>query len=311
MANNLTIITYHYVRELDKKYFPHLKILELKKFIKQIKHIKKKYKVLSFSEINEYLKNKQKFPKNSCWLTFDDGYKDHIKNVLPILIKNKLYASFFPTVTYNKKKKLLNTNKIQILLATGINENEIINYIKDFINYKKKKFNFKKFNFYEKKFKFKNQFDNINISFIKNLLQHGLPFEARETLIDELFKKKINIDEEKIVKNFYLNEKDIYNLLDNGMHIGGHGYGHLKLGKLDIANQTKEIRKTYNFLKKLYGKKEDFVMCYPFGSYNENTIEILKKFNFKMALTTNRKIANFERENIFELSRLDTNDIII
>ena len=52
-------------------------------------------------------------------------------------------------------------------------------------------------------------------------------------------------------------------------------------------------------------------MCYPFGSYNKNTIKILKEFNFKLALTTKRKIANFAKENKFELPRLDTNDIII
>ena len=59
--------------------------------------------------------NKTKIFQNSCWLTFDDGYKDHIKNVLPILIKNNLTASFFPTVTYNKNK-IMSTNKIQFLL---------------------------------------------------------------------------------------------------------------------------------------------------------------------------------------------------
>ena len=35
-------------------------------------------------------------PENSCLLTFDDGYKDHIDYVLPELMKRKLQGSFFP-----------------------------------------------------------------------------------------------------------------------------------------------------------------------------------------------------------------------
>ena len=42
MENNITIITYHYVRDIDKKNLPYLKVLEIKKFKKQIKYINKK-----------------------------------------------------------------------------------------------------------------------------------------------------------------------------------------------------------------------------------------------------------------------------
>ena len=306
MENNITIITYHYVRDIDKKNLPYLKVLEIKKFKKQINYIKKKYNVLSFSQINDYLKNKD-FPKNSCWLTFDDGYKDHIKNVLPILIKNNLTASFFPTVTYNKKNKIMSTNKIQFLLAKGIKEDYILDYIIKYISINKKKYKIKKFFYNEKKFKFKNQFDNIKISFIKNLLQNALPLKLRAKIVDNLFYKNIKINEKKFANNLYMSEKDIQNLKKNNMHIGGHGFNHLKLGELNISEQTKEIKKTANFLNKIYGKKKEYVMCYPFGSYNKNTIKILK-FNFKLALTTKRKIANFTKDNKFELPRLDTND---
>ena len=311
MENNITIITYHYVRDINKKNLPNLKILEIKKFKKQINYIKKKYNVLSFSQINDCIKQNKDFPKNSCWLTFDDGYKDHIKNVLPILLKNNLTASFFPTVTYNKKNKIMSTNKIQILLAKGIKEDYILDYIIKCISINQKKYKLKKFSYYEKKFKFKNQFDNIKISFVKNLLQNALPFKLRKKIVDNLFYKNIKINEKKFANNFYMSEKDIQNLKKNNMHIGGHGFNHLKLGEINISEQTKEIKKTANFLKKIYGKKKEYVMCYPFGSYNKNTINILKEFNFKLALTTKRKIANFAKESKFELPRLDTNDLII
>ena len=58
----INIITYHYVRNLNSKLFPDLKVLELNKFEKQIKYLKKKFEILSFEEINFLLKKNLKFP---------------------------------------------------------------------------------------------------------------------------------------------------------------------------------------------------------------------------------------------------------
>jgi peptidoglycan/xylan/chitin deacetylase (PgdA/CDA1 family) len=311
MTNNITIITYHYIRNPDKKFLPNLKVLKIKKFEKQIKYLKKNHKILSYDEINYCVKNNKKFPNKSCWLTFDDGYKDHIDNVYPILKKYNLFGSFFPTVTKDKKEKVMNVNKIQMLLASHINENEIIEYAKKLIIDNKKNYRLREFKFYEKNFKFKNQFDNLNISFIKNLLQFGIPSPLREKIIDNLFKEKIQLDEKIIANNYYLSENDILKLKNNGMHIGGHGYHHLRLGKLKIKDQVDEIKETYTFLRKIYKNEKNFVMCYPFGDYNKDTITVLKKFNFNLGLTTSRKVANFQKANKFEIPRLDTNDIII
>ena len=41
--------------------------------------------------------------------------------------------------------------------------------------------------------------------------------------------------------------------LKNNMHIGGHGFNHLKLGELN-AEKLKKLRK-HQIFKKIYGKK--------------------------------------------------------
>ena len=125
-------------------------------------------------------------------------------------------------MTYNKKNKIQSTNKIQFLLAKGIKEDYILDYIIKYISINKKKYKLKKFSYYEKKFKFKNQFDNIKISFIKNLLQNALPLKLRAKIVDNLFYKNIKINEKKFANNLYMSEKDIQNLKKNNMHIGGY-----------------------------------------------------------------------------------------
>ena len=77
-------------------------------------------------------------------------------------------------------------------------------------------------------------------------------------------------------------------------------------------DQEKEISKSINFLKKFKLNKNYYSFCYPYGSYNKNTIEILKKYKFKIGFTT--KPDAFERNkknDLYSFPRFDTNDFRI
>ena len=52
-------------------------------------------------------------------------------------------------------------------------------------------------------------------------------------------------------------------------------------------------------------------MCYPYGSYNADTLAILKEKNCIAGLTTKAGYANFKTEDVLELSRFDTNDTFL
>ena len=51
-------------------------------------------------------------------------------------------------------------------------------------------------------------------------------------------------------------------------------------------------------------------MCYPYGSYDENTLSLMNKYNFKLALTTSPKVYDSFKHNIHEIPRLNTNDYL-
>ena len=91
---NLTAIVYHYVRPVKNSKYPNLKALEKNNFIKQLDYLKKNYSIISHKDLVNYILFKKKI-KNPCILTFDDGYKDHIKHVLPELKKEVFKAFFF------------------------------------------------------------------------------------------------------------------------------------------------------------------------------------------------------------------------
>ena len=80
----LSIVMYHYVRDLKNSRYPNIKGLDVKLFREQLKYIQNHYKVIRMEDLISAFENNTKLPKNSILLTFDDGYKDHFDFVFPI-----------------------------------------------------------------------------------------------------------------------------------------------------------------------------------------------------------------------------------
>ena len=248
-------------------------------------------------------------------MTFDDGYKDHIKFVYPELKKRNLKAFFFPSGITTFENKVLDTNLIQHILAKTNNYNKLYKQVnqlaKEFelTHYEiKKKINLYSKNPNKHSNKPSNRYDNSKIIYIKRLLQFGLSKNVRKKIINYLFKKYVKIPQSKFSKNFYLNKDDINKLLDNEMTIGSHTYNHEWLGSLKKEKQEEEINLSLNFLNYFKIPKQNWIMCYPYGSYNKNTLSILRKKHCLAAFTTKSKIANLKTDNFLELPRKDTND---
>jgi hypothetical protein len=53
---------------------------------------------------------------------------------------------------------------------------------------------------------------------------------------------------------------------------------------------------------------DNWIMCYPYGSYNADTLKVLADANCSIGLTTKVGATDFSTQNKLELSRWDTND---
>jgi peptidoglycan/xylan/chitin deacetylase (PgdA/CDA1 family) len=94
----------------------------------------------------------------------------------------------------------------------------------------------------------------------------------------------------------------------NGMEIGGHGYEHTWFGTLECSAQQEDIQHTVDFLEEIYGcKPSDWAMCYPYGSYNNTTIQFLKNSDCSLELIIKFGLTDFL--NPYEMNRVDTNDL--
>ena len=53
---------------------------------------------------------------------------------------------------------------------------------------------------------------------------------------------------------------------------------------------------------------KDWVMCYPYGAYNTDSIDVIKKLSCSIGITIKPSMAKMGCDSQFELPRFDTND---
>ena len=92
------------------------------------------------------------------------------------------------------------------------------------------------------------------------------------------------------------------------MHIGAHTYDHYWLDKIDEKEQRRQFTLNMDFLDDLGAAKR--TMAYPFGGYNDTTLELMQQYGFSAGFTTRvDTIHDPVSASKYELPRLDTNDI--
>jgi len=309
--NKLTIIMYHYVRPINSSKFSKIKGLEVKNFKKQLDYLLGNYKFITSEQLIAYSLGEDNLPNNSCYLTFDDGFKDHIKYVMPELIKRKIQGSFFPPSQAIDNRELLDVHAIHFILASSKNIDKVFidlnNMCLDLGLTKSKLNSF--YNTYAVPLRYANgNVDSAKTIYCKRMLQVVLPIEIRLQIISNLFKKYVGINTNEFAEDLYMSLSDIKKLIENGMYIGSHGHNHIWLGKAQKFEQIKDIKLSLYFLKKVGAKTNNWVMCYPYGSYNADTLKILREKNCLIGLTTKSGMSNLNQAKLLELNRYDAND---
>lgn len=305
----LTIVAYHYVRNIKNSKHNRIKGLEINEFNTQLNYIKKNYTVISADDIFDFYLNNEKIPNNSALLTFDDGYIDHYVNVLPLLESNNIKGSFYIPASPIEKNIVLDVNKIQFLINAFKDIKLLINEIKDEINELKKTISIKEFEEYYNIFAVANRWDNKETIFVKRFLQKGLTRKLRSKLIHKLFIKYVSIDESEFSNNLYMNFSQIRDLKSQGHHIGCHGDHHLWWNLISNEEIHSEIDSSLKFLKKIGCDTSHWSACYPYGGVDKKCTKILSEKNCQFALTTKVGVSNLNLDNRLLLPRLDTNDL--
>ena len=300
---------YHYVRDLENSRYTSIKGLSTTHFVKQIEYLHSMYNIVSMEEVIDSIENNSKLPSNAVVLTFDDGYVDHYLNAFPVLDRLGLQGSFYIPVKPVVEHYVLDDNKIQFIISASDDSTCVIDDIKSLLD--EYEYYIDDFDSYYRKFATPEYFDSGDIMFIKRMLQTELPAEIRKKIVHKLFDKYVGVEESVFSKELYVNKEQVMHMHRHSMHIGIHGYNHSRWNRLNRRQLEQEIDLSLEFISEIGVDMDNWTACYPHGSYDKKTIDILNEKGCKLALTIKAGVANISKESRFLLPRIDTINIPI
>lgn len=299
---------YHYVRDLQNTRYPAIKGLDIRLFREQLAYFKKHYNFVTAAQVVDAFENGTELPPKSLLFTFDDAYIDHFTNAFPLLVEYGAQGLFFVPVKAIMNHEVLIVNKIHHVLAVCDKHiNELVQQVKTLLAPYEGKDGVQTFEYYFDKLAVANRFDCKEVIFIKRLLQVELLEPVRSAIINQLFKKYVSSDEGTFSRELYMSKDQLKCMQRNGMIVGSHGYDHFWLGSLPKEEQLLELTKSVDFLKGLGVDMNTLSIGYPYGSYNEDTLDIAREFGFKLGFTTVVDVATTIGDSL-TIPRLDTND---
>lgn len=305
---SVTVIMYHYVRDLKNSKYPQIKGLDSRLFINQLNFIRRNFNVIRIEDLIETIEHGKVLKEKAALLTFDDGYADHYEYVFPALRDLGFQGSFYVPAKAVKEHEILDVNKIHFILAAVSDSRKIIDDIKALLQKYREAEHLETFEQYYERLAISNRFDSAEIIFIKRILQVELPEHVRSEIVSLLFAKYVNESESEFAKSLYLTEEQIQEMIKSGMHIGCHGYNHYWWNRLDINSLENEIDLSLNFMNELGVDTAYWTAAYPYGSHSETVETILNKKGCKMAFTTEVGIATVAASEKLKMKRFDTND---
>lgn len=297
---------YHYVRDNSDTKYPRIKSLDIAAFSRQLDFFSENFSFVTAEEVIKASREMRELPTQSLWLTFDDGYVDHYEHVFPELVKRGIQGSFFVPSMPIIHGELLDVNGIHYLLASQAKIGTLLGALDSKLQLRG--YTREMIDTLKSQFWYSNRFDSEEVMYFKRVLQTGLKKTDRTAIISSLIEEFLGVETLELARETYLNMDQITEMRANGMFFGGHGHEHVWLGDSADSQQRFEIQRSHEFVQEIGMPKEDWVMCYPYGSSNSETHAILTEAGASLGLTTRVGQASLAKGDPYLLPRFDTND---
>ena len=249
------------------------------------------YKIIKFIGRNNILdanvffekSKKNKLKDNEVCFTFDDAIKCQIDIALPVLEELKI-KSFFFVYTSVFEDKPDNLEFFRYFRMNNFNSvNEFYDNFYKVLDKDLKLF-FKNNNQKIKSFKIKNPFysiEDIKFRFVRDIFLTKIQYEK---IMLSMFKEK-KFDYKNYSRKIFFQKSDIQSLDNLGHLIGLHSHDHLTLfEKLKYDQQKNQYEKCLSLISSILSKSKNDIkyMSHPNGSYNNDTLEILKDLGVEL-----------------------------
>ena len=268
-ARGARILVYHGICAKDHLQFNTL-FLTKEVFESQLRFYKKYFNVVSLDDYYQCKFDESRF--NVC-LSFDDGFANNHKYVLPLLEQYKLPAAFLITSVRDAGYDILWTDIMSIAYKYGPASIQFSgdNFIK------------------------KNR-DYVSSSTGQRLVDvlRSTESDEKEGIMELLMSVKQRTHEDYWLQ---MTADQIKHLsASKWATIGSHSHFHHDLAKISRPVLTNDLVRSKRYLENVTGK-EIKALAFPFGSYNESVVQEAKRAGYQQLLAT---------EFLFADSRHDT-----
>ena len=306
--SGVTIVMYHYVRNLSNSRYPGIKGLELSRFREQIEFFQSEgARFIGADELLGALSGGVALPPKAVLLTFDDGYVDHYTNVFPILKEKGIPAFFSMPGKILAEHKVLDVNKIHFILASRPLVQLLPLVMEKLDHYRGQEFPIPPNRELYEKLAVESRFDPPEVIFVKRLLQAELEEGLRNRIVDDLFRTCVPLPEEAFAEELYMSYDQVRLMRREGMDFGIHGYDHYWMNRLTPQALEQDVAKA---LETFCGvvDPDRWIACYPYGSHSDDVIRLIQTKGAAAGLTTEVDRARIGVHDRFRLPRFDTND---
>ena len=262
-ARGSRIIVYHGICRQDHTRFNPI-FLRHKTFESHLKLYKKYFNIITLDDYYNKRFSNSRF--NIC-ITFDDGFANNYKYVLPLLEIYKVPATFFITAIRAAGYDILWNDFLGIVSKYGP---EKITYKDE--HYYKGLFN-----------KYISTADGISL--VEKLRSSGFTEKAEMMeLLYPLAPFKMNEPDEDYW--LQMTSKQIKELSASPFaSIGSHSYYHNDLARININDAADELVRSKEYLENIIEKQVNS-LAFPYGAYTPEVIESAKKAGYKQLLAT-------------------------
>src|SRR6266487_22861 len=302
-APTATIVMYHVVRPASGLAAT-LKGLDVEAFRGQLEYIRAHYTPVNLFDLADAAEDLRSLAPRPVVLTFDDGYAVHREIVFPMLCETRTPAAFFPAASSMIDGRVLDINKIQLILAVSRDIEPVITAV----DWEAESGGGSQAE-YRRQFWIPSRWDTPDVAYVKRMLQHALPERVRRPLIDDLFRRLVSADERAVAAELYMSVDAVREMHQAGMSLGAHADRHLRLPTLSRDEQETEIVGALRVLDAVGLPRHRFAFCYANGDYNNDSLELLRSRQCRLACTTQPDLARITRDELLTLPRIDTNDL--
>lgn len=301
------VVMYHYVRESRETSPAGIRPLFTNEFEAQLDWLEDNFQIVSAEEfLFRVAYGVESSRKPPCLLTFDDGTRDHLEVVAPILRGRSMPALFFVLTWPSELQRMPATHALHWILAQP--EEEVWAKLKNFAE--ERLGGIHSLGSFEDAMKLYHYETGLR-GRIKYAVNFALPPEVAEEMIAEFVAAKGKTSKE-LTNEWFLSEEEIKQLQSFGMEIGIHGCSHRSLAQLGPKGMADEIRYSSSYLKDLLGKAPAWLCC-PFnGAGLKEDVAIIhqacREVNIR-ANVTGRKAFVAPETDLYDIPRYDCIDL--